>query len=258
MGNVLREDREAIAILTVDRQAQLNALDASTLAELDERLAELERDGSIRAVVLTGAGEKAFVAGADIKAMAAMGPAEARAFAAAGQRVLLRLQRLPKAVIAAVNGFALGGGLELALACDFAWASETAKLGFPEVTLGVMPGFGGTQNAARRMGPARARELVFSGRLLTAAEAREWGLVNAVQPQAALLPAVMEAAKRIAANAPLGVAAAKEAIGATQDVSLDDGFRLESALFGTLFATADQRAGMAAFLEKGKACFTGR
>jgi len=258
MGNVLREDREAVAILTIDRPAQLNALDAATLADLDARLAELERDGSVRAVVVTGAGEKAFVAGADIKAMAAMGPAEARAFAATGQRVMLRLQRLPRPVIAAVNGFALGGGLELALACDFAWASENAKLGFPEVTLGVMPGFGGTQNAARRMGPARARELVLSGRVLTAAEAREWGLVNAVHPQAGLLPAVLEMAKRIAANAPLGVAAAKESIGAALDVALDDGFRFEAALFGTLFASEDQRAGMAAFLEKGKARFTGR
>jgi enoyl-CoA hydratase len=258
MGNVLREDREAVAVLTISRPAQLNALDAATLGDLDARLAELERDGSIRAVVVTGAGEKAFVAGADIKAMAAMSATEARAFAAAGQRVMLRLARLPKPAIAAVNGFALGGGLELALACDFAWASEGAKLGFPEVTLGVMPGFGGTQNATRRMGPARARELVLSGRLLSAAEALEWGLVNAVRPQAGLLPAVLEVAKRIAANAPLGVAAAKEALGAAMDVALDDGFRLEAALFGTLFATEDQRAGMAAFLEKGKARFTGR
>lgn len=258
MGNVLREDREGIAILTVSRPAQLNALDVATLADLEARVAELERDGAIRAVVVTGAGEKAFVAGADIKAMATMGATEAKAFAATGQRTMLRLQRLPKPVIAAVNGFALGGGLELALACDFAWASDNAKLGFPEVTLGVMPGFGGTQNAARRIGPARARELVFSGRLLTAAEALAWGLVNAVLPQVELLPAVIELAKRIAGNAPLGVAAAKEAIGSGLDAALDDGFRLEAALFGTLFATEDQRAGMAAFLEKARARFQGR
>ncbi|HSM93474.1 MAG TPA: enoyl-CoA hydratase-related protein [Anaeromyxobacteraceae bacterium] len=258
MSTILRADEAAVATLTVSRPANLNALDAATLADLDARLAELERDPAIRAVILTGDGPRAFVAGADIEAMAPMGATEARAFATAGHRVMLRLQRLPKPVIAAVNGFALGGGLELALACDLAWASESAKLGFPEVTLGVIPGFGGTQLAARVAGPARARELVYSGRLLTAAEALEWGLVNRVLPTAELLPAVKELAARIAANAPLAVAAAKEAISAALDVVLEDGLRLEAAHFGALFATADQKAGMEAFLAKAKPSFEGR
>ncbi|HSM92652.1 MAG TPA: enoyl-CoA hydratase-related protein [Anaeromyxobacteraceae bacterium] len=257
MSAILRSDDGAIALLTVSGPTNLNALDLPTLAELDARLAEVEGDAAIRSVILTGDGSKAFVAGADIKAMAPMGATEGRAFAAAGQRVMLRIQRLGKPVIAAVNGFALGGGMELALACDFIWASENARLGFPEVTLGIMPGFGGTQLATRLCGPGRARELIYAGRVLTAAEALEWRLVNRVLPQAELLPAVKELAGRIAANAPLGVAGAKQAIAAAFDGSLDDGCRLEAALFGSLFATADQKAGMAAFVEKRKPAFSG-
>jgi enoyl-CoA hydratase len=257
MSEILRSDEGAIATLTVSGPSNLNALDAATLARLDARLVELERDPAIRAVILTGDGPKAFVAGADIKEMAPMGATEGRAFAAAGQQVMLRMQRLSKPVIGAVNGFALGGGMELALACDFVWASENAKLGFPEVTLGIMPGFGGTLLATRLCGPGRARELILSGRILTAAEALEWRLVNRVLPQAELLPAVKELAGRIAANAPLGVAGAKQAISAATDVSLEDGCRLEASLFGSLFATSDQKAGMAAFIEKRKASFSG-
>lgn len=258
MSEILRSDEGAVASLTVSGPANLNALDVATLARLDARLVEVERDPAIRVVVLTGEGQKAFVAGADIKAMAAMGATEARAFAAAGQAVMLRMQRLTKPVIGAVNGFALGGGMELALACDFVWASENAKLGFPEVTLGIMPGFGGTLFATRLCGPGRARELIFSGRILTAAEALEWRLVNRVVPQPELLPAVKELAAKIAANAPLGVAGAKQAISAASEVPLDDGCRLEAALFGSLFATADQKAGTAAFLQKSRATFEGR
>lgn len=258
MSTILRSDQGAVAVLTVSGPKNLNALDLPTLAELEGRLGEVERDAAIRAVVLTGEGQKAFVAGADIKAMAPMSATEGRAFATMGQRVMLTMQRLSKPVIGAVNGFALGGGLELALACDFIWASENAKLGFPEVTLGIMPGFGGTLNATRLCGPGRARELIFSGRILTAAEALEWRLVNRVLPQAELLPAVTELATKIASNAPLGVAGAKEAIATGVNGSLEDGLRLEAALFGSLFGTEDQRAGMAAFLEKQKVPFTGR
>lgn len=258
MTTILRSDEGAVAVLTVSGPTNLNALDLTALAELETRLADVERDPSIRVVVLTGEGTKAFVAGADIKAMAPMGATAGRAFATAGQRVMLRMQRLPKPVIGAVNGFALGGGLELALACDFVWASENAKLGFPEVTIGVMPGFGGTQLATRLAGPGLARELIFTGRVLGAAEALSWRLVNRVLPQAELLPAVKELAAKIAANAPLGVAGAKECISAALDVALEDGCRLEATLFGAMFATEDQKAGMAAFLAKGKAAFVGR
>jgi enoyl-CoA hydratase len=258
MSTILRHDAGAVAVLTVSGPTNLNALDLATLAALDARLVEVEADPAIRVVVLTGDGQKAFVAGADIKAMALMSATDARGFAAAGQRVMVRMQRLSKPVIGAVNGFALGGGLELALACDFAWASENAKVGFPEVTLGIMPGFGGTVQATRAAGPARARELIFSGRTLSAAEALEWRLVSRVLPQAELLPAVLELAAKIAANAPLAVAAAKETIASSLDAALEDGLRLEAAHFGRLFATEDQRAGMAAFTSKARAQFAGR
>jgi enoyl-CoA hydratase len=245
-----------IATVTIDRPKVLNALDDTTLRELGAVFAAL--GGAVRCVILTGAGEKAFVAGADIAAMAGLTVDEARAFAERGHAVALAIEALPVPVIAAVNGFALGGGLELALACDFALASTNAKLGLPEVGLGIIPGFGGTQRLARRIGIGRARELVYTGSTIGAEEALRLGLVNAVTPPADLLPATRALAEKIASRGPLAVAAAKKAVGQGADLPLGEALALERELFAGLFGTADRREGMQAFLEKRSPQFQGR
>jgi enoyl-CoA hydratase len=255
--SLLLETTDGVAKLTVNRPQSLNALNSALLDELECAFYQLERDAAVRVVVLTGAGEKAFVAGADIKEMANMSALEGHQFALKGQRVMLAIEKMKKPVIAAVNGFALGGGLELALACDFIYASETAKLGFPEVTLGIMPGFGGTQNLARLIGPNRANEMIFSGRMIPAAKAAAWGVVNEVFPAEQLLPKALETAGAIAGMGLLGVGYAKDAIANGLNMGKGDGFRYEASLFGVLFATKDQREGMAAFVEKRKAAFIG-
>ena len=255
MDHLLVEKREGFALLTINRPKVLNALNKEVLKELQNALGELDDDPLVKAVVLTGAGDKAFVAGADIAEMAQMAPPAALGFAREGQRTLLAIERMKKPVIAAVNGFALGGGLELALACDFIYASEKARFGFPEVTLGIMPGFGGTQNLARLIGPKRASEMVFSGRMINAGKALEWGLVNEILQADELLDAAGKTALQIAANGSLGVVAAKDALVSGLNMSKEDGFRYESTLFATLFATDDQKEGMAAFLDKRKPDF---
>jgi enoyl-CoA hydratase len=212
----------------------------------------------VQAVVITGAGEKAFVAGADIKEMAAMTSYQGHQFALQGQRVMLLIEKMTKPVIAAVNGYALGGGLELALACDIIYASENAKVGFPEVSLGIIPGFGGTQNLSRLIGPNRAKELVFSGRIIPAQKALAWGIVNELCPQGELAERTMALAREIVKNGSLGVGYAKNAIVNGLNMTKEDGFRYESSLFGVLFATEDQKEGMGAFVEKRKARFQGR
>ncbi len=252
------ESVEGIGVLKINRQESLNALNEAVLEQLESSLLELDGDAAVKAVVLTGAGDRSFVSGADIKMMLAMDPLGAQAFSRRGQRVVLLLEQMKKPVLAAVNGYALGGGLELALACDFIYASEKAKLGLTEVTLGIMPGFGGTQNLVRLIGPNRAKELIFSGRILTAQQARDWGIVNAVFPPDELMPRVMEVAGAIAGNGTLGVASAKEAITRGQDMDREGAFRYESALFSLLFATRDRKEGMQAFVEKRKADFKGR
>jgi enoyl-CoA hydratase len=257
MKNLLLETTNGVAKLTVNRPQSLNALNTELLGELECAFYQLERDPEAKVVVLTGAGEKAFVAGADIKEMATMSPPQAHQFALMGQRVLLALEKMKKPVIAAVNGYALGGGLELALACDFIYASDNAKLGFPEVTLGIMPGFGGTQNLSRLIGPNRANEMIFSGKMISAQKAESWGVANEVFPAAELLPKALETAEAIAGQGLLGVGYAKDAIACGLNMAKEDGFRYEAALFGVLFGTADQREGMAAFVEKRKAKFTG-
>jgi enoyl-CoA hydratase len=209
-------------------------------------------------VILTGAGEKAFVAGADVKAMAGMSPAEAGALAAISHRLGEVIGRMPAPVIAAVNGFALGGGLELALCCDFVYAARTAKFGLPEVGLGVIPGLGGTQRLPRRVGLARASELLFTGGVIDADEALRIGLVNAVLEPAALLPRVRTVAEAIAARAPLAVAAAKRAAREGTELPLAAGIEHERKLFAGLFGTADQREGMRAFVEKRPATWSGK
>jgi enoyl-CoA hydratase len=239
-----------VATLRVAREAQLNALSSQVLAELTTATGELEVDPDVRVVILTGAGDKAFVAGADIGEMRELTPRQAHAFADLGGAVGEQIEGATKPWIAAVNGFALGGGCELALACDFIYASERAKFGQPEVKLGVIPGFGGTQRLARRVGVAKAKELCMTGDTIDAAEALRIGLADAVWPHAELLAKVRELAGRICANAPLAVADVKRLIHEGQSAPLDHALAAEQQAFGLLFATEDQREGMAAFLAK--------
>jgi enoyl-CoA hydratase len=257
MTTVLCEREGALAILTLNRPDKLNALNAELLAELDATLASLSADPSVSCAILTGAGEKAFAAGADIAAMAAMGTEQARAFSEMGHRVCSRIEKAPFPVIGAINGFALGGGCELALACDFLYASDKAKLGQPEVNLGVMPGFGGTQRLARRVGIARARELCYTGDTIGAEDALRIGLVNAVMPHAELLPKVREVGTKIASKARLAVAQCKRVLFTGADLPLDVANALETQAFAVLFGTKDRSEGMLAFLDKRKATFTG-
>ena len=250
----------AIAVVTIQRPDKLNALNAEVVSQLEAAFLGLAAAGeadAVRAAVLTGAG-KAFVAGADIAEMAALGTAGAKRFADAGQRLCATIEGLPFPVVAAVNGFALGGGCEIALACDFLYAADTAKLGQPEVSLGVIPGFGGTQRLARRVGIGRARELVYTGDMVTAADALAMGLVNVVVPGAELLQRARETAKKIAQKGPLAVAAAKRVMLRGEGADLVSACELEATAFAALFGTEDQKHGMRAFLDKQKASFTGR
>jgi len=256
--NLLIEAADGVALLTINSPRTLNALNSEVLGELECAFYELNLDAAVKAVVLTGAGEKAFVAGADIREMAAMSSYEGHQFGLKGQRVMLLIEKMTKPVIAAVNGYALGGGLELALACDFIYASTRAKLGFPEVTLGIMPGFGGTQNLARLIGQNKANELIFTGKMIDADKAAAWGIINEVFPPEELLARAKETAALVAAMGTLGVAYAKDAIANGLNMTKEDGFRYEAALFGVLFATGDQKEGMGAFVEKRKAEFKGK
>jgi enoyl-CoA hydratase len=257
-GTVLVERDEHVVTLTLNRPDKLNALNRELLGELSLQVAELSADASVRCAILTGAGDKAFAAGADIAAMSEMSPTLAKAFAETGHRLGHAIEGAPFPFVAAVNGFALGGGCELALACDFAYASDRAKLGQPEVNLGVIPGFGGTQRLARRVGAARARELCMTGDMISAEEALRIGLVNAVVPHAELLPRVREVAKKIASKGPLAIAAIKRVVVRGADVPLPTANELEATAFAALFGTGDQREGMRAFLEKRAAKFEGR
>jgi enoyl-CoA hydratase len=255
---LVSKDDDGVALLTINSPRTMNSLTSEVLAELECALYELNLDNSVKAVVLTGAGEKAFVAGADIKEMSVMNSMEGHQFALKGQRVMMMLEKMTKPVIAAVNGYALGGGLELALGCDFIYASAKARLGFPEVTLGIMPGFGGTQNLPRLIGSNKAKELIFTGKMLTAEKACAWGIVNEVFAPEELLCKTMETAKAITQVGSVGVSYAKDSISNGLNMSGEDGFRYEAALFGVLFATEDQKEGMGAFAEKRKAAFKGK
>ncbi len=251
-------DAGPVTTITVNRPQAMNALDRATILELIDVFTVMEGAPSVRAAVLTGAGEKAFVAGADITAMAAFTPREARAFAELGGSLGDLIEGLAIPVIAAVNGFALGGGCELALACDFIYASSKAKLGQPEVSLGVIPGFGGTQRLARRVGLGHARELCYTGDIIAADEALRIGLVNAVVDPAELLPRARAAAEKIASKGPLAVADAKRALRRGADLPIGEACELERHLFAGLFATADQKEGCKAFVEKRPPKFEGR
>ena len=258
---LLIEDRGPVRLITINRPQVLNALSAAVVHDLGEaaRAAGSDAaDGKIRGVVLTGAGAKAFVAGADIAAMAGMSESEAREFARQGHALGDRLAALPIPVIAAVNGFALGGGCELALSCDFIYASEAARFGQPEVKLGVIPGFGGTQRLLRRVGLARALELCMSGAMIDAAEALRIGLVNRVCKPEELLPAAIKTCETIAQMGPQAVAAAKEVLHRGADLALQAANALEIDAFARLFNTGDQSEGMTAFLAKRTPAFSGR
>ncbi len=248
----------AIALVTINRPEARNALDGETLDAIGAAFAQAEADPEVRCAILAGAGDQAFAAGADIKAMADAEPNGADVLVGQAQRLADRLEASRLPVIAAVHGFALGGGLELALACDFIFAARGAKLGFPEVGLGVIPGMGGTQRLARRIGVPRARELIYRGALVDAEEAMRLGFVNAVLEPGALLPQARAVAAEITARAPLAVAAAKQALRRGVDAALDAGLSLERHLFASLFATQDQKEGMRAFIEKRAPVWTGK
>jgi enoyl-CoA hydratase len=250
--------RDGVAVLTVNRPDALNAFDVDTLTELRDQLCHLAEDADVRVIVLTGAGDRAFAAGADIKYMSGLDVERAKEWGALGHEVGNLLETIPKPTIAAVNGFALGGGCELALACDFRIASSTAKLGQPEVNLGIIPGWGGTQRLARTVGLGLAKELVLTGRVVDADEALRIGLVNAVHDPAELMEKALEVATALAAKAPLALAAAKEAVNRALAGDHGENLEREADYFGELFSSEDAREGMTAFVEKREARFTGR
>jgi enoyl-CoA hydratase len=256
--NLLFTVREGVGLLTVNRPDKLNALNRETFRELDEALTEaLEREG-VRALVVTGAGEKAFVAGADIAELAGMTPLEGFQTSRDGQRVFARLEAFPKPIVAAVNGFALGGGCELAMACHMRIASEGAQFGQPEVNLGLIPGYCGTQRLPRLVGRPVALELLLTGDRIGAQRALEIGLVNAVVPPAELLDKAMDLARRASSKAPLAVRYCIEAVQRGSEMPLDDAAFMEATLFGLCFGTEDMKEGTCAFLEKRKPAFKGR
>ncbi|HEX5385215.1 MAG TPA: enoyl-CoA hydratase-related protein [Gemmatimonadales bacterium] len=255
---LLYEVAGGIARVTINRPDKLNALNASVIAELDDAVSHIESDAAVGGVILTGAGGKAFVAGADIAELAQQGPMEGKARAQAGQRMMRRLERCGKPVIAAVNGFALGGGCELAMACHLRVASETAKFGQPEVKLGLAPGYGGTVRLPRLVGRGRALELLLTGDMIGAQEAWRIGLVNRVVPADRLMAESEALMRTILAQGPLALRAVLEAVDAGLDLPLDDALRFEANLFGLLSGTADMREGTSAFLEKRAPRFEGK
>jgi len=256
--NLKVEMAGGIATVTVDRPKALNALNSQTLREIAAVAAELEANPTVRAMILTGGGEKAFVAGADISEMAAFTSEQGRAFSAVGHKAFAALEALPFPTIAAINGFALGGGLELALACDLLYASEKAKLGFPEASLAVIPGFGGTQRLTRLVGKQRAKELVMTGDRIDAAKARAYGLVLEVLPADGLMAHCRAVAERILKNGPIAVAQGKRMVEQGADLELTAANALEQQAFGVMFGTRDQKEGMDAFLAKRPASYEGR
>jgi enoyl-CoA hydratase len=254
---LLYEVTDGVARVTVNRPDKLNALNATVITELDALITHIEHDAAVAGVILTGAGPKAFVAGADIGEIAGQSPVEGRSRALAGQRMMRRLERCGKPVVAAVNGFALGGGCELAMACHLRVAGDTARFGQPEVKLGIGPGYGGTVRLPRLVGRGRALELLLTGAMIDAQEAWRIGLVNRVVPADRVIPESEQLLRTILDNGPLAVRACLELVDAGLQMSVDDALGLEATWFGLLSATADMHEGTRAFLEKRKAAFTG-
>ena len=251
MQTVLYTQEGAVGVVTIDRPKALNALNSTVLDELCQAFEAIDLE-TVRCVVITGSGEKSFVAGADIGEMSNLTQGEAEAFGKKGNDLFRMIETFPVPVIAAVNGYALGGGCELALCCDIRICSDNAQFGQPEVGLGITPGFGGTQRLVRAVGPGRAKEMIYTARSIKADDALRVGLVNAVYPQAELMPAAMKLAGTIAKNAPIAVRACKKAINEGTQVDMDSAIVIEEKLFGSCFETEDQREGMQAFLEKRK------
>jgi enoyl-CoA hydratase len=251
-------DADGLALVTINRSEKLNALNQAVISELGEAFQMAREDTSVKALILTGAGEKAFVAGADIGELSKVDAIGAERLSRRGQEVFRILETLRKPSVAAVNGYALGGGLELAMCCTVRIASPNAKLGQPEVKLGIVPGYGATQRLPRLIGRGRALELLLSGEPIDAAEAHRIGLVNAIAPQDELLSAAKNWVRKVIANGPLAVALTMESVDTGLDGGLQAGLRFESMAFGLTAASDDRREGTAAFLEKRKAVFTGR
>lgn len=251
--NIILNTEDKTAIITINRPESLNALNSQTIKELSDAFTTLDQDKNIRAIVLIGSGEKSFVAGADIKEFSDFGTSQAEELARNGQNMLFnKIENMSKPVIAAVNGFALGGGLELAMACHIRYASENAKLGLPEVTLGLIPGYGGTQRLPKLVGKGLANELIFSAKMINAERAKEIGLVNGVFSLEELLPKTKELASIISRNSPMGIS---KAIIAVNLSDTEKGFETEIKSFGELFEMNDKKEGVAAFLEKRKPSF---
>lgn len=251
MGYVDYESKGQIGIITINRPKALNALNSEVLDELKTVVESVDME-EIRCLIVTGAGEKSFVAGADIAEMSGLSAAEGEAFGKKGNDIFRMIETLPVPVIAAVNGFALGGGCELSMCCDFRICSENAMFGQPEVGLGITPGFGGTQRLARLVGPGMAKQLIYTAKNIRAEEALRIGLVNAVYPLEQLIPEAEKLAARIASNAPIAVRACKKAVNEGLEADMDAAIVLEEKLFGSCFGTHDQKEGMSAFLEKRK------
>jgi enoyl-CoA hydratase/carnithine racemase len=258
MENVRLEKKNHIAYVTIDRPKVLNALNMPTMEELGEVFTDLAADREIRVVILTGSGEKAFVAGADINELQKNNPVEAKAYTHRGQAVLDLIENLGKPVIACINGFALGGGCEIAMACTMRLAGDTAKLGQPEVKLGIIPGYGGTQRLPRLVGSGRAMQILLTGEMIPAQEAYRIGLVNEVLPAERLIARAEEIAQKIIANAPLAVQYCTEAVNQGLNMTLEEGLFLEATLFGLCSATEDKKEGTTAFLEKRAPKFQGK
>lgn len=254
---LLRADHGAVRLLTVNRPDKLNALNAATLDALHRAFDEAADDASVRAVVLTGSGAKAFVAGADIAEMNSLTPVQGRDFSLRGQRMMRRVEKMPKPVIAMLNGFALGGGLELAMCCHLRIAADTAKVGQPEINLGLVPGFGGSQRLLRLAGRPAALELCLTGTPIDAARALQLGIVNRVVPAADLETETMKVAQQLASAAPLALRGILDCINVGGECGIEEGLEYEAAQFGLVFSTEDMREGTAAFLERRKPAFKG-
>ena len=255
--NILTEKNDTVGIITINRPQVMNALNLETLSELCGAMEQMGTDNSLRTIIITGAGEKSFVSGADISAMIQMSEKDSESFAKSGHTLMNLIENVDKPVIAAVNGFALGGGTEIVLACDIIYASENAKFGLPEVKLGIYPGFGGTQRLTQLIGISRAKEMIFTGRIISALDACELGIVNRVVAVSELMDEVLNLSVTIASNGPLAIATAKKLMNDGRNKTFEGALENEQKSFSKLFLSADRSEGMRAFLEKRKPVFRG-